>query len=180
MPSWALGIFLGAFVLVVGISGYVIFTTVRDFVAGWSITDLPGPILVQGTSPAQPGAKPAPPTATLAPIIPKRWTGTQRVTVLLTGIDFREGITCEDQGKASRTDSIMIATVDPVGMTAAVLSIPRDLWVEIPGYENDTINTANFRATATIARFLAFLPPRAVNRSPHRLKSQSGPNGPMM
>jgi LCP family protein required for cell wall assembly len=29
-----------------------------------------------------------------------------------------------------------------------VLSIPRDLWVEIPGYENDTINTANFRGDA--------------------------------
>jgi LCP family protein required for cell wall assembly len=88
------------------------------------------------------------PSSTPAPIVPKKWTGTQRVTVLLMGIDLREGVTCEDQGTASRTDSMMLATVDPVGMTAAVLSIPRDLWVSIPGYENDTINTANFRGDA--------------------------------
>src|SRR6266436_5774611 len=32
-------------------------------------------------------------------------------------------------------------------------------------------STANFRATATIARFLAFFPPRAANRNPHRRTS---------
>jgi polyisoprenyl-teichoic acid--peptidoglycan teichoic acid transferase len=148
LPPWAIGVSLGVFVFVVGFSGYVIFTSVRDFVRDWNITPLQGPIFVPGTAaPTKVGAK-APPTLTAAPIIPKRWTGTERVTVLLTGIDFREGATCEDQGKASRTDSIMVATLDPVGMTAAVLSIPRDLWVEIPGYENDTINTANFRGDA--------------------------------
>ena len=30
-------------------------------------------------------------------------------------------------------------------------------------------------ATATIARFFAFFPPRVINRSPYRRKSQSGP-----
>ncbi len=148
MPAWALGMASAAFLLVIGISGYLIFTTVRDFVAGWNITNLPVPNLVQSTAPAQsPGAK-VPPTNTAVPVIPKRWSGTQRVTVLLTGIDHRAGATCQDEGTASRTDSMMIATIDPVAMTAAVLSIPRDLWVEIPGYENDTINTANFRGDA--------------------------------
>src|SRR6185369_9789892 len=36
-------------------------------------------------------------------------------------------------------------------------------------------NTANLRATATTARFLAFLPPREASFSPHRFKSVSGP-----
>jgi polyisoprenyl-teichoic acid--peptidoglycan teichoic acid transferase len=150
VPAWAVGVFLGVFVLIVGLSGYVIFTSVQSFVRDWNITPLQGPIFTQGTpAPTNPGGGgKTQPTNTAPSIIPKRWTGTERVTVLLTGIDFREGITCEDQGKASRTDSIMVATLDPVGMTAAVLSIPRDLWVEIPGYENDTINTANFRGDA--------------------------------
>ena len=157
VPHWAVGMGLAAFVVIVGFSGYLIFTTVRDFVASWSITDLPAPF-IQSTTPgggsgggganSNPGVKTAP-TITVPPIIPKRWSGTQRVTVLLTGIDYRQnGATCEDQGTAYRTDSMMVATLDPVGMTAAVLSIPRDLWVEIPGYENDTINTANFRGDA--------------------------------
>src|SRR5215469_18350612 len=38
--------------------------------------------------------------------------------------------------------------------------------------------TANFRATATAARFFAFFPPRSHSRSPYRRKSVSGPNGP--
>ena len=39
-------------------------------------------------------------------------------------------------------------------------------------------STANFRATATAARFFAFFPPRSHNCSPYRRKSVSGPNGP--
>jgi LCP family protein required for cell wall assembly len=37
----------------------------------------------------------------------------------------------------------MLITADPSSRTAALLSIPRDLWVEIPGYGVDAINTAN-------------------------------------
>jgi len=37
--------------------------------------------------------------------------------------------------------------------------------------------TASFRATATVARFFAFFPPRAHNFFPNRRKSVSGPNG---
>jgi len=31
------------------------------------------------------------------------------------------------------TDTIMVLTVDPVTKTAGMLSIPRDMWVNIPG-----------------------------------------------
>jgi LCP family protein required for cell wall assembly len=37
---------------------------------------------------------------------------------------------------------MMLVTVDPVSETAGILSIPRDLWVEIPGFEHNRINTA--------------------------------------
>jgi LCP family protein required for cell wall assembly len=38
---------------------------------------------------------------------------------------------------------MMIATIDPVDKTAAILSIPRDLYVTIPGRGEDRINTAH-------------------------------------
>ena len=41
-------------------------------------------------------------------------------------------------------------------------------------------STANFRATATAARFFAFFPPRSHSRSPYRRKSVSAPNGPQI
>jgi LCP family protein required for cell wall assembly len=39
---------------------------------------------------------------------------------------------------------MMILTMDPVDLTAAILSLPRDLWVEIPGFGVDKINQAHF------------------------------------
>jgi LCP family protein required for cell wall assembly len=70
------------------------------------------------------------------------WTGTDRVTILLLGIDRRP----EEQGP-TRTDSMLLLTIDPVMKTAAVLSIPRDLWYHIPMGELSTearINSAHY------------------------------------
>jgi len=42
-----------------------------------------------------------------------------------------------------RTDTIMILRIDPKDATARLLSIPRDLWVSIPGFKSKTrINSA--------------------------------------
>ena len=41
-------------------------------------------------------------------------------------------------------------------------------------------STANFLATATTARFLAFAPPRSDSFRPHLRRSLSSPNGPRM
>jgi polyisoprenyl-teichoic acid--peptidoglycan teichoic acid transferase len=151
-PAWRVGILLTIFALATGLLAFLVFTSVRDFVAGWRITELPGPNLVVDARPVATAAPEAPrqisPPATVAstpaPLLLRKWAGTERVTVLLMGIDYRAGATCETQGSAFRTDSMMLATVDPVAMTAGLLSIPRDLWVTIPGFENNTINTANF------------------------------------
>lgn len=67
------------------------------------------------------------------------WTGTDRITVLILGIDER----AQEEEDFWRTDTIMIGTLDPVTMQAGVLSIPRDLWVHIPGYTENRINTAH-------------------------------------
>jgi len=67
------------------------------------------------------------------------WTGKDRVTVLLLGIDERT----QETGPW-RTDTMIVLTLDPVTRMAGVLSIPRDLWVPIPGYGDGRINTAHF------------------------------------
>ncbi|MBZ0304482.1 MAG: LCP family protein [Anaerolineae bacterium] len=64
----------------------------------------------------------------------------RRVTILLMGIDQREG----EEGQF-RTDTMMVLSLDPIAKTGAMLSIPRDLWVSIPGgFGESRINTANF------------------------------------
>ena len=69
-----------------------------------------------------------------------------RTTILLMGIDKREGM---EQERAFRTDTMMLITIDTVGKKLGMLSIPRDLWVNIPGFEaRDRINTANFKGDA--------------------------------
>ncbi len=67
------------------------------------------------------------------------WTGASRITILLLGIDER----AQEKGPW-RTDTMMLLTLDPATKLAGVLSIPRDLWVPIPGYNDGRINTAHF------------------------------------
>ncbi len=66
------------------------------------------------------------------------WDGQTRFTVLIVGLDRRPGET----GLAYRTDTMMLVSIDPANKTLGVLSIPRDLFVAIPGYsEPQRINT---------------------------------------
>lgn len=62
----------------------------------------------------------------------------ERVNILLLGIDKRP------DEVYSRTDTMILVTVDPNAKTAGMLSIPRDLWVSIPGYNEDRINKAYY------------------------------------
>ena len=56
-------------------------------------------------------------------------------TVLLLGLDRRES-------EVARTDTIVLVRIGSPGRPTKLLSIPRDLWVGIPGYGEDRINTA--------------------------------------
>ena len=63
----------------------------------------------------------------------------ERVNILLMGVDRRPDETL------ARTDSLIVVTVDPNTKTAGMLSIPRDLYVPIPGYDGeDRINKAYY------------------------------------
>lgn len=61
----------------------------------------------------------------------------ERVTVLIMGIDRRPG-----EPFISRTDTMILASINTEDQTVSMLSIPRDLYVVIPGHGRDRINTA--------------------------------------
>jgi LCP family protein required for cell wall assembly len=56
--------------------------------------------------------------------------------ILLMGTDNREGY------EVPRTDTLILARVDQQNKQASLVSVPRDLYVEIPGYGMDKINAA--------------------------------------
>jgi LCP family protein required for cell wall assembly len=55
----------------------------------------------------------------------------------MMGIDRRPG-----EAFISRTDSMMVISINPAKDSISVLSIPRDLYVQIPGHGQERINTA--------------------------------------
>jgi len=59
----------------------------------------------------------------------------EAVNILLIGSDTRP----DDPGRA---DTLLLARLDPDTKTITMLSFPRDLYVELPGYGHDKINTA--------------------------------------
>jgi LCP family protein required for cell wall assembly len=61
--------------------------------------------------------------------------------VLLLGIDYAPAGTV-----TGRSDTIIISTFVPFEPYVAMVSIPRDLWVQIPGVGENRINTAHFFA----------------------------------
>ncbi|MEK6226482.1 MAG: LCP family protein [Chloroflexota bacterium] len=68
---------------------------------------------------------------------PPQWTGTERLNVLLLGIDSRD-----DASPTKNTDTMIVLSLDPVNKTAAMLSIPRDVYINQPGVLVDKINAA--------------------------------------
>ena len=84
----------------------------------------------------QPTALPAAP---VDPDLP-RITDPRQIQILLLGIDQRTGT---GETGPFRSDTMILMNIDPVRKTVGVLSLPRDLWVTIPGFESGRINTAN-------------------------------------
>ena len=66
-----------------------------------------------------------------------------RTNILLLGTDDSP-----ERGTVGRTDTIILATVVPLKPYVGMLSIPRDLWVMVPGVGEQRINTAYFFAEA--------------------------------
>lgn len=58
--------------------------------------------------------------------------------ILVLGLDARPS-----EGNQARADSLMLAGVHPAGLQVSLLSIPRDLQLDVPGYGLQPINTAH-------------------------------------
>lgn len=127
------------------------FVFVRGLTDCWDITQLPGRQLAdcKGASNVvtdytpKPGetviAPPATPVAEAPALeLPPAWDGASRINILFIGIDARD----VGQDGPPRSDTLMLLTIDPVSKTAGMLSIPRDMWVNIPGFGYSRINTA--------------------------------------
>jgi LCP family protein required for cell wall assembly len=132
------------YLMVLGAGIYLAYTLTRNMAASSAAggANSFSPSSVAQGSPLPPGSTPEP-TADLSGPSFKPWNGVDRVTVLVMGLDFRANQPSEGP---PRTDTMMLISMDPVGLTAGVLSIPRDLWVDIPGFGFDKINTAYFDA----------------------------------
>lgn len=68
-----------------------------------------------------------------------QWDGGSRVNIVFFGL---RGGDISGEGCPACTDTIILLTVDPITGTAGMLSIPRDMWVNIPGFGYSRINTA--------------------------------------
>jgi LCP family protein required for cell wall assembly len=134
---------VAAFIVAAAITAYLTFIAVRDFVTSWELTSLPGISIQQsaGATPDAPGViqDVQTPLQQSSGPAPEAWDGAERVSVLLMGLDFRDWTAGEG---APRTDTMVLLSVDPIARTAGMISIPRDLWVNIPGFNYGRINTA--------------------------------------
>lgn len=102
------------FMMLIGAGGYL-------WAGGYLPFELPGSSIIDMVNNDEPGEKDV-------------YEG--RKNVLLLGMDARKGETL------ARTDTIMLASIDTEKNQLAVLSIPRDTRVQIPGHGWDKINGA--------------------------------------
>jgi polyisoprenyl-teichoic acid--peptidoglycan teichoic acid transferase len=133
--------------------GVVVFFYSRNFTACWNVTGLPGLAPAScgvSSAPVQFNPEgtpmsteevvvPAPPVIAPQVALPPAWDGASRINILFIGLDYRDWQANEGP---PRTDTMILFTIDPLTKTAGMLSIPRDLWVNIPGFGYSRINTA--------------------------------------
>jgi polyisoprenyl-teichoic acid--peptidoglycan teichoic acid transferase len=125
----ALPAFLGLALLLTLATGLLLFLGLRFLlrpepsITGANLTsNVAGDPLATATLPTLP--MPTPTVGLqLAP-----WNGKERFTILLLGLDKRP----RDTGTAFRTDSMILLSLDPATGSLGMLSVPRDLYVEIP------------------------------------------------
>jgi len=124
----------------------------RSVTACWRLTPLPGippagcsgaslnPLGTPIVSEAGTGVESLPPAPeALAPEIEyPKWDGGSRVNIAFFGL---RGGEVRDEGCPLCTDTIIVFTIDPVSKTAGMISVPRDLWVNIPN--SDGCSAAN-------------------------------------
>lgn len=118
------------------LSAVLAFSLVKGIVESTTSIQLPG-LAIQQSEDGEPAAGPVGGQEIIPDLEP--WDGASRVTILVMGLDARDW---EAGNGPPRTDSMILLTIDPVNNTAGMLSLPRDLWVEVPGFGHQKINSA--------------------------------------
>lgn len=136
--------FLIIFIILAIITSVVAYNFVSRFTAGMTILDLPGaPILEaligSGDSEEKPGL-----LSDVAVATPEPWDGNSRVTLLILGLDYNDW----RGGETPHSDTMILLSLDPITKTASMLSLPRDLWVNIPDFGYGRINESYFNGVA--------------------------------
>jgi LCP family protein required for cell wall assembly len=114
-------IFRVLLLLLAAAAGYYIYSFVTF------ASDIQQPQIVKDPTPDKPNKQEIP-----------IWGGKERVNILLMGVDSRE----RSSDEMPRSDTMLIASIDPVGKTYTLFSVLRDTYVEIPGYGSSRINAA--------------------------------------
>ncbi|MEW6404955.1 MAG: LCP family protein, partial [Chloroflexota bacterium] len=134
--------------------GFGAFYLTQSVITCWKLTNLPGippssctgetlnplstPYINEQGTVVAPEALPTP-LPPMVDVLPPAWDGASRINILFIGLDYRDWQANEGP---PRSDTMLLFTVDPVTKTAGMLSIPRDMWVNIPGFGYSRINTA--------------------------------------
>lgn len=137
-----------SFACLMGMGAFVL---ARQFtLSNLTVSAQSGPQLTGGQAITGAGGTPVP-GATGSSTVPRLeptltpWDGAGRVTILLLGLDYRDWEAGIDY---SRSDTMILLTLDPLTRSAGILSIPRDMWVAIPGFQHAKINTAYYLGEA--------------------------------
>jgi polyisoprenyl-teichoic acid--peptidoglycan teichoic acid transferase len=146
--NWiTLGLIVG-FILIAIVAGFAAYQFINGFVNSWTFPGIQGLSGLSEPQPTPSTSNSASTDVTATPALYQSvdqptavaWDGASRITVLVMGLDFRNW----QSGETPRSDTMILLTMDPVNKTAAMFSIPRDMWVNIPGYDYMKINQAYF------------------------------------
>lgn len=144
---------LGLFAMICSVAliiGLLVFGLTHELVMrSKSLQSQPGPQLSGGNTTPQADAISGAPVQGMSipdvePVLTP-WDGVGRVTILLLGLDLRDWEAGRDY---SRSDTMILLTLDPLSQSAGILSVPRDMWVSIPGFKHGKINTAYYLGAA--------------------------------
>lgn len=148
LPLWALALLILLGIVLLALSSVWLYRTVKGLASSTVGStaefnpDFSQPLANQA-APVVTGGNQSVDTPIIEPASIEPWSGADRVNFLLLGVDLR----CDEIGP-THSDTIIVASLDPVSRSGAMLSIPRDLWVEIPGFGVNRINQAYFLGQA--------------------------------
>lgn len=121
-------------------AGLPVLPGLADHLPGWSYRLRLAKLRVAGTGAPEPeaeaevggGPQKAPPPEEAAA------RASERLTVVVLGTDRRP------DDRVWRTDTIMLISLDRQSGRVGLLSVPRDLWVDIPGYGQERLNVVDY------------------------------------